>query len=140
MDTTKEATIIGVLNDYMEAWESRDLDAILSSFAPSATVSGFGTGADEKRVGLDELRAQLERDFSQSEEFRVTLDWNLVGISGQVAWVASDVTIRFKLTGQAEMAFPARLTSVLQNYDGDWLMEHFHLSVAAGGQEEGQSF
>lgn len=140
MDTTKEATVIGALNDFMEAWESRDVDAILSSFAPSATVSGYGTGADEKRVGLDEIQTQLERDFSQSELLSVTLDWNLVGISGQVAWVASDVTIRFKLAGHDEMAFPARLTSVLQNYDGRWLMEHFHLSVAAASQEEGQSF
>jgi ketosteroid isomerase-like protein len=140
MDTTKEAAVIGALNDFMEVWESRDVDAIMSSFAPSATVSGYGTGADEKRVGLDELQFQLERDFAQSESLSVALDWNLVGVSGQVAWVASDVTIRFKVAGQDEITFPARLTSVLQNYDGRWLMEHFHLSVAAAGQDEGESF
>lgn len=140
METTREATVIGALNDLMDVWESRDVDAILSHFAPSSTLSMYGTGADEKRVGLDEIRFQIERDFAQSESFSVTLDWNLVGISGQVAWVASDVTIRFKVAGQDEMAFPARATSVLQNYDGRWLFEHFHLSVAAGGQEEGQSF
>jgi hypothetical protein len=29
---------------------------------------------------------------------------------------------------------------VLQDYDGRWLAEHFHMSVAAASQEEGQSF
>ena len=140
METTKEATIIGVLNDFMDVWESRDVDAIMSYFAPSPTLCLYGTGADEKRVGLDEVRAQLLRDFSQSESLTCALNWNLVGTSGRVAWIASDVTIRFKAIGQDEMAFPARLSTVMQNYDGRWLFEHFHLSVAAPGQEEGQSF
>jgi ketosteroid isomerase-like protein len=140
METTKEATVIGALNDLMSDWESRDVDAIMSHFAPSSTLSLYGTGADEKRVGADDIRTQIKRDFGQSESMNVTLDWNLVGIGGQVAWVASDVTIRFKVAGQDEMAFPARASSVLQNYDGRWLFEHFHLSVAAPNQEEGQSF
>jgi hypothetical protein len=140
METTKEATVIGTLNDFMRDWESRDKDAILSHFAPGTTLSLYGTGADERRVGLDEIKFQLERDFAQSESLRCVLDWNLVGISEPVAWVASDVTIHFKMTGQDEMAFPARLSTVLQNYDGRWLFEHFHLSVAAANQEEGQSF
>lgn len=140
MDTTREAEVIGALNEAMEAWETRDMDAIMSGFAPSSTVTIYGTGADEKRVGPDEIRTQLERDFSQSESLNVTLDWNMVGVSGSVAWVASDVTIRFKVPGADEMAFPARLSSVLQNYDGRWLFEHFHLSVGAAGQAEGESF
>ena len=140
METTQEGTVIGALNDIMRDWESRDLKAIMSNFAPSATVSMFGTGVDEKRVGKDEILAQIKRDFSQSESFNITLDWNLVGISGQVAWVASDVTLRFKAAGQPEMAFPARTSIVLQNYDGRWLVEHAHLSVAAANQQEGQSF
>ena len=140
MEITREATVIGALNDFMQIWEERDVDAILSYFAPSPTLCLFGTGADEKRVGKEEVRAQIERDFAQSESLSGTLDWNLVGTSGSVAWVASDVTMRFKVAGADEIVFPARLTTVLQDYDGRWLMEHFHLSVAAGGQEEGQSF
>jgi ketosteroid isomerase-like protein len=140
METTKEAAIIGALNDMFRTYEARDLDAALSYFAPSATVSLFGTGADERRVGLDEVRYQMERDFAQSEGISFNLDWSLVGISGSVAWVASDITIAFKVSGQPEMAFPARLSVVLQDYDGRWLAEHFHMSVAAASQEEGQSF
>ena len=140
METTKKATVIGMMNDFMRDWESRDTDTILAHFAPSATLCLYGTGADEKRVGLDEIQVQLERDFAQSESLRCVLDWNLVGISGPVAWVASDVMIHFKIAGQDEMSFPARLSTVLQDYGGRWLFEHFHLSVAAANQEEGQSF
>ncbi len=140
METMKEAVVIGALNELMSTWESRDIDAILACLAPSATLSMYGTGADEKRVGLDEIRAQIERDFTQSESFSVTLDSNIVGISGTVAWIASDVTITFKVPGADAKSFPARSTTVMQEHDGRWLVEHSHLSVAAGGQEEGQSF
>lgn len=140
METTREATVIGTLSDFMQVWESRDVDEILSYFAPSSTLSLYGTGADEKRVGLDGIREQLERDFAQSESLACTLEWNLVGISGNVAWVASDVTVYFKVPGYDEISFPARLTTVLQDYNGRWLFEHFHLSVAAASQDEGQSF
>lgn len=140
METTKEAMVIGTMNDFIRDWESRDTDAILSHFAPSATLCLYGTGADEKRVGLNEIQVQLVRDFAQSESLRCTLDWNLVGISGPVAWVASDVTIHFKIAGQDEMSFSARLSTVLQDYDGRWLFEHFHLSVAAANQADGESF
>ena len=140
METTREATVIGTLNEFMDVWESRNVEAIMSYFAPSSTVSLYGTGADEKRIGKNEVRAQVERDFAQSESLSAALDANVVGISDSVAWVASDVTIRFKVAGQDEVTFPARLSTVLQNYDDRWLFEHFHLSVAAASQEEGQSF
>ena len=140
METTREAQVIGALNEMIQEYEAGGVDAALSYFAPSATVSMFGTGRDEKRVGLDEIQAQIERDMAQSEGVSFNLDWNLVGISGSVAWVASDITIRFKVPGQPEMAFPARMTTVLQDYDGRWLVEHSHLSVAAASQDEGQSF
>jgi ketosteroid isomerase-like protein len=140
IETTREAKVIGTLNEALGAWEARDAVAMMSYFAPSPTLVIYGTGADEKRIGLEEARYQAERDFAQSESLGATLDWNLVGISGNVAWTASDVTIRFKAPGQPEMQFPARLTTVLQEYDGRWLFEQFHLSVAATGQEEGESF
>ncbi|MFN2203177.1 MAG: nuclear transport factor 2 family protein [Caldilineaceae bacterium] len=140
METTREATVIGALSALLEAWESRDIDAMMAYFAPSPTLMLYGTGADEKRVGLDEVRMQAERDISQSESLSVSLDWNMVGIGGNVAWTASDVTIHFKAPGQPAVEFPARLTTVLQEYDGRWLFEQFHLSVAAANQDEGQSF
>lgn len=140
METTKEGAVIGTLNEIMRDFESRDIEASLSHYAPSATLSGFGTGADEKAVGLDQLRAGFERDLSQSGAMHFNLDWSLVGISGQVAWVAADVTINVEVPGRGEITFPARLSVVLQDYDGRWLIEHSHLSVAAGNQEEGQSF
>ncbi|MEZ4667284.1 MAG: nuclear transport factor 2 family protein [Anaerolineae bacterium] len=138
MNTTKEGQIIGVMNEFLNVWASRDMDALMSYWSPNATL--YGTGMDEKRVGKDEVQLQIERDFAQSEEFSCTLDWNQVGTNGNVAWIASDVTLMVKVPGAHEMSVPARLSTVMQNYDGRWLFEHFHLSVAAAGQDEGESF
>jgi len=140
MNTTVEAAVVGALNDMMSSYEKRNIDEVLSYFAPSPTVMVYGTGADEKRIGLDEIRYQIERDWAQSEGLSFNLDSNVVGTHGDVAWVASDITISGNIPGYGQVAFPARLTTVLRDYDGSWLIEHFHTSVPSASQEEGESF
>lgn len=138
MNTIKEGFIIGLLSEFLNVWAARDIDELMAYISSDATL--YGTGQDEKRVGRDEIRFQIERDFAQSESLTCELNWSQVGMSDSVAWAASDVTIAFKAPGMDEMEFPARLTTVWQHRDGRWLIEHFHLSVAAANQEEGQSF
>lgn len=138
MDTTQQGAVIGVVNDLFRDFAAKDIDAMLSHYAPNAT--GFGTGADEKFSGRDQLRAGFTRDTSQADSGRFSLVSSEVGISGNVAWISAEVEISVEIPGQGEMAFPARVSLVLQNYDGRWLVEHHHLSVPAANQEEGQSF
>lgn len=138
MNTTKEGHIIGVLNEMLDVWASRNVEALKAFLSPNVTL--YGTGQDEKRIGVDEVMLQVERDFTQSEAFTCELTWSQVGMSDSVAWIASDVLLSVKVPGADEMVFPARLSTVWQKDDGRWLIEHMHLSVAAAGQEEGQSF
>jgi hypothetical protein len=111
----------------------------MACFAPDADVVMYGTGADEKRVGPDQIRLQAERDWSQSDEVSLGLDWVSVSAAGPVAWAAVDATFSVRAGGES-MSFPARLTTVLENRSGDWLLVQAHFSFPAAGQEEGQSF
>ncbi len=138
MDTTREGQVIGVMNAFLADWAARDIDTMMAYLSPDVTL--YGTGQDEKRVGKAEVRFQIERDFAQSDALSCELTWSHVGMSDTVAWVASDVMLRVSVADQGEMAFPARLSTVWQDHDGRWLVEHMHLSVAAGNQEEGKSF
>jgi ketosteroid isomerase-like protein len=99
----------------------------------------IGTGADEKCIGLAEIKAEFERAFSHSEEVYIKLDWYSVSAAGPVAWVTADASIYAKVGGQ-ETHFPIRLTTVLEQRNGRWLVVQSHDSLPAASQKDGESF
>lgn len=138
-DARTEGEIIAGLRDFFDAFEKRDMERVLSCFAPDPDVVMIGTGADEKRVGLQEIRTQIARDWGQSESASLELGWTSVSASGSVAWVASDLTFHARVKGKPIM-MPGRLTAVLEKRGERWLLTHSHLSVPSEGQAEGESF
>jgi ketosteroid isomerase-like protein len=62
-----QAAVQATLQQWKDAYTQRDLDRALAVIAPDDDVVGIGTGPDEWRVGPEEFRAQIERDFAQSE-------------------------------------------------------------------------
>lgn len=138
-DAMTEAAVKAVLNKVAEGYAKRDLALLRAAFAPDPDVVMYGTGADEKRVGLAEIQAQAERDWSQTEAAGVTYGWTSVSAAGSVAWAATDATFRLKTGGQ-EMTLPARITFVLEKRGEEWLIVQAHFSFPSAGQTEGESF
>ena len=62
----------------------------------------YGTGADEKRIGLGEIRTQVERDWAQSESASMVFDWTSVSAVGPVAWVAIDGAVKFRVHAEGQ--------------------------------------
>ena len=127
------------MNQLIEAFTKKDLDGTMVHFAPDPDVVMIGSGADEKGIGLTEIKALVERAFAQSEEISVQLGWYSVSSAGSVAWVASDAVIQVKISGQ-EISLPIRLTVVLEQRRGRWLVVQWHDSLPAAGQKEGESW
>jgi len=138
-DKKTEAAVEAVLDQMSKAYAQRDMDLLLSVFAPDPDVVMYGTGADEKRVGLAEVEAQAERDWSQSEATGITYEWTSISAAGPVAWVASDAVFHLEGGGQ-RFDLPARGTAVLEKRDDEWLIVQAHFSFPSGGQSEGESF
>lgn len=138
-DVRTEAQVLSTLAKFTEAYAARDLGAVLACHAGDPDVVLFGTGADERRVGPTELRAQVERDWAQSDSTAISFDWTSVSAAGPVAWVAVEGEFRFTAGGQSG-AIPARATFVLEEREGRWLIVQAHYSTPAAAQEEGQSF
>lgn len=138
-DATTEAAVKAALDKMAEAYANRDSALLRAAFAPDPDVVMYGTGADEKRVGVAQVQAQAERDWSQSEAAAVTFDWSSVSAAGSVAWVAADVTFSFTAGGQA-MSLPARTTFVLEKRGEKWLIVQAHFSFPAPGQAQGEAF
>jgi uncharacterized protein (TIGR02246 family) len=138
-DAQTEAAVKSVLDGVAESYKKRNLEGLLSSFAPDADTVMYGTGADEKRVGPTQIRAQAERDWSQSEAVYLDYKWMSVSASGSVAWAAADVAFNLEAGGE-KMSFPARTTFVLERRGNKWLIVQSHFSFPAGEQQAGESF
>jgi ketosteroid isomerase-like protein len=136
-----EADVRAVLERMLDAYRTKDLDGVMSCYAPDPDLVSIGTGRDEKTLGPGPLRRQYERDFAQSESVAMTFDWLSVSANaaGSVAWVASDATVHAKVRGE-EMTFQGRLTGVLENRKGTWLIVQVHFSLPAAEQPAGESF
>ncbi len=126
------------LEGFSEAYGKGDVDEIMSYFAPEDSLTGFGTGADERNLGWEEHRAQIERDISQSESRQVYITWFKGQVHGDVAWAATEWSFKIVAGGQ-EMEGMGRTTYVLKKYGLNWLIVQSHASLPAA-QEEGESF
>jgi len=137
-DARTEAAVRALMDKFMESYQQRDIDKLMSLVAPDDDLFLFGTGSDEKRIGPDEFRYQAERDWSQMDELAFNFTRHHISAAGPVAWVASEGVGEGRAGGQ-ELRFPLRMTAVLERRGDKWLMVQSHVSVPAGGQEEGSS-
>lgn len=136
-DTTTRTAVQAALNQWIESYSRRDIRQLLSCIAPDSNVVMYGTGADEKRIGLSEIQTQAERDWAQTDAATFSFNDPIIGASGPVAWVAADCTFQVSIGGEA-MGFPARFTGVFEKRQDTWLVVQAHFSLPAA-QEEGES-
>ena len=139
MDKTDrvKASVMAAVDDYWKAYESKDLGKVLALTAPD--YFGYGTGKDEKVVGIDQFKKALTRDFEQAKSLAVKRTLVGIGCSGSVAWVAYDAEFTAQ-TDQGEVKMAARITSVLLKKGGKWIVQHSHFSVPLPTQAEGRSY
>jgi ketosteroid isomerase-like protein len=134
-----QAAVQATLQQWKDAYSRRDLDAALTVVAPDDDVVAIGTGPDEWRVGPEEFKAQLERDFAQAEALSVDYQPLVVSEAGPVAWVAGRASVQARVEGQ-DVAMSGRFTAVLGQREGRWLLMQTHFSLPAAEQAEGRSF
>ena len=134
-----EAGVMAALNKFNKTYEQRDMEGVLSFLIPDPDVIVIGTGPDEKRIGIDEIRLQLERDWSQTDAASIEILRHMISAAGKVAWITADIVVR-AMAGVQEINLPSRLTVVLEQRGKRWLIAQWHMSTPAAGQKEGKSF
>jgi ketosteroid isomerase-like protein len=133
-----QAAVLGVLDKFMETYRKRDLNGLMSVFPPDEDQVMYGTGADEKRIGRDQIRFQAKRDWSQTEALDFNITWRQISAAGPVAWVAADGFGKGKAGGQ-DFQFPFRMTCVLEKQGEEWFLVQSHISLPSPTQGEGDS-
>jgi ketosteroid isomerase-like protein len=134
-----QAAVQATLQQWKDAYSRPDVDGALALMAPDADVVGIGTGPDEWRVGPAAFKAQLERDFAQSEALSVAYEPLVVSAAGPVAWVAGWARVQARVEGQ-DVTLTGRFTAVLEQRGDRWLLVQTHFSLPAAEQAEGRSF
>lgn len=137
-DAQTQAAVEAVLDRFANAYAARDINSILELFAPGMEATFVGTGVNEKRRGLEEIKRQVARDLAQARSIHWNWVWDHVSRAGPVAWVTADAIVRV-MDGQ-DLHLPVRLTAVLEEGEHAWHIAQMHVSLPASGQEEGQSF
>jgi len=128
-DETTEAAVRAVLDKLAEVYVTRDAAVLRATFAPDPDVVMYSPGT-EARVGLSEIAAKAEGDWSKSDSASLTYGWTSVSAAGNVAWVATDADFTVKV-GEQEKTIPARITFVLEKRGEQWLIVQAHYSFAA---------
>lgn len=127
------------LDSFFEAYGRGDLDEVMSYYLADERIIGLGTGADERNLGWEEHRAQIERDLGQSSSRRLTIDWFKAAGKGDVAWAATEGPA-WAATEAGEFTATLRMSFVLLRTDDGWKIVLGHGSVPLAEQEQGQSF
>lgn len=125
---------------FVQNYNERNLDTTLSMFRDSPPAVTFGTGADEKRRGLKEIKEQLIRDWSQSDSSRLAVIHLDHEEDGSFGWLAAELKVSVKSDHEIQH-IAARGTFVMEKkHGGDWKIAHMHVSLPSGDQAAGMSF
>lgn len=70
---------------FTDAYRALNLQDALDCFARDGDLVLYGTGADEKRIGVEQVRAPVERDRAQSDGVALSFGRSSVSSAGPVA-------------------------------------------------------
>ena len=129
-----EAIIRGRIEDLVKALNAKDIDSVISFFAPNLVsfdiVPHFGAlryfGAENKRRAWQEAFATFSGPFSyELHELNVTTQGE------ELAFVHSFNHVRAALASGQITEMWVRWTACFRRIDGVWVIVHDHVSVPA---------
>jgi ketosteroid isomerase-like protein len=138
-DAQTEAEIKALVEDVWKEYARKDLEACMGLWTTDADLVAIGTGADELRLGPEELRRGLRRDFEQAENIETAIEWLSISAAGNVAWSAANAWLTATVNGDAT-TIACRMTNVYEKRNGTWRIMLLHLSLPSVEQESGHSW
>ncbi len=134
-DAATAAAVKAVLDKLAEVYVTRDAAVLRALFAPDADVVMYSPG-DSKSLGVAAIVAKAELDWSKTESASLAYRWLSISAAGPAAWAAADADFTVRAAGQTRTV-PVRITFVLEQRGGQWLIAHAHYSIAAGAPAKG---
>jgi len=127
------SNIKDVLESYVIANETQDIELIHKIWAPDDDIIIFGTKGDEKLIGWEEIRNAIQEQFNTFENTLISVRNQVVKINkfGDIAWFSEVVNYNFILDGKTRSYEGIRYTGVLEKRGNDWYIIQSHMSIPA---------
>ncbi len=138
-DAQTETEIKALIEEMWTRYAQKDLEGCLEFWANDPDVTVIGTGVDEVRLGAEELRNAMKRDFEQAGSITQSIEWLRISAVRDAAWSAGTITLTTTVNGN-EVVLPARQTNVCVKQSGAWRIVQLHLSLPAMDQGAGRSW
>ena len=125
-----------VVNEMIQAFESKDMDLFSKITAHDADMVNFGTDAAERWVGWDALKEAVEKQFASFDKIKLTVRDQSVKVdpSGNAGWFSEVVDWDIVAQGKPTHIEGSRITGVVEKRDGRWIIVQFHISVPVAAQ------
>ncbi|HET8943916.1 MAG TPA: adenylate/guanylate cyclase domain-containing protein [Dehalococcoidia bacterium] len=136
-DPELEAEVLGFMEQYHRDAARGGPEAVRSRTSPGFV--GFGSAADERYDGRDQLLTLLKRDNSEVERIERDYKWIRATQHGPLIIFAMQYDVRLTVAGRTSVV-PARLTGVLERHHGGLRRLQTHMSFPASDQPEGRSW
>jgi len=125
-----EAEIRDVYDRWAKAFKARDLDGIMSVYAPNVTVVGYDVVPPLQYVGKEAYRKDYE-EFLNHYEGPLDVEYrDMRVVAGRdVAFIHALERLSGTMKNGQKFDLWVRATSGLQKINGKWLIVHDHVSV-----------
>jgi ketosteroid isomerase-like protein len=125
---TSEARIRGRVESFAEAFRAKDIDGVMSLFAPA--VVSFDLAPPLRCAGADALRKHWEATFSAFDgPMAYRIDELAVDVCDGIAFSHSLNWMRGTLADGRTSERWLRWTACFRELDGQWQVTHEHVSV-----------
>lgn len=124
-DSAVMTEIEQMLKAHGEAFDKKDLDAVMGFYAPEAVL--MGTGPGERYEGTEEIK-EAHRHFFESFDKQTSVPtWHKFGIKGDVAWglVMKHYTAYHK---NMKNEYALNWSTAIEKQNGKWVFVSVHFS------------
>jgi len=125
MQNLKSKPAERLLRQFLEGYNKRDLAYIRNLCLPN--IQMLGVAVDGCLVGLKEVEAQFEINWSQSEKSSIDVMHCIPG-SSDALWTAALCTAKFTIKDQQHILENFRCTLAVEKQDDTWKIAHVHAS------------
>ena len=139
MNENPKEAIFEAFREIEQGYKRGDVDRLTASFYKE-NVSLIGTAVDEVRVGIEEIRCQLQRDIEQTPFREVSLTEPQIFLHGNISYVICNMIFIGETIEGEDFAMKGRCSAMLEKNIGKWLFRHVHISVPDYDISEGESF
>lgn len=125
-----EDQIRNLLTRWEEAFRAKDVEAVMSVYAPGDVVIAFDIVPPLAKIGRDAYRQNYEEFFAMfSGPLEVELREVRIVAAGEVAFLHCFDRMSGTLQSGEHFSLWLRVTSGLRKIDGEWRIIHDHVSV-----------